>query len=216
MSGSAVEARRKQFAEKLDAPPPRFGARRDENTYTRFNPVLMLGLALAVCVGVAAVYRGGGHADHHELAVRLTVGFLIWAVPVALVVLPVAVRHLARRRALRATAAAVAHSGPGVPAAVDGTQGLLLTDGPALTLLTPGGGSREVAAYAAVAAVCEFTPRHPLWSLPGADLRLADGRWVEIRAVDVRPLLTACAAAGVRVLPAVNVADLRTWGRPAA
>jgi hypothetical protein len=213
MSTSAVERRREQFTELLDAAAPRWGGRPGENTYTRFNPWLMLALALAICVGVTAVYRSGGDAGGEEMILRIRVGFAFWAVPVVLVVLPVGVRHLMRRRSLKVAAAAVPYTGRSrglvMPAAVDGQRGLLVEDGAGLRF-HPRDGPGSAFAYVTIVAACEFIPRHPLWSLPGADLRRSDGGWVEIRGLDVRPLLAACRAAGVRVLPAVNAADLRT------
>ncbi|MFI1097036.1 hypothetical protein [Streptomyces sp. NPDC020917] len=217
MSESAVVARREQFTEKLaelDGPKPRFGVRAYENSYTRFNPGVMLVLALVICVGITLVYRGGGNADSHERAVRLMVGLAFWVVPFVLVVMPVGVRYLLRRSALRRAAAGVPRPGTGLalPAAVDGRKGLLVAEDGGLALHTAEGTRQPVAAWKDIAVACEFTPRHPLWSLAGTDLRMADGTWVEIRAAGVRPLLNACRDAGVRVLPAVNAADLRNWG----
>jgi len=214
MSESAVTSRREQFTEtlaKLDGPKPRFGERAYESSYTMFNPVVMLALALAICVGVTMIYRGGGNADSHERAVRLVVGLAFWVVPFVLVVMPVGVRHLLRRWALRHAAAKVPRSGTGLemPAAVDGRKGLLVAEDGGLTLHTAEGTQQPVASWQDIAVACEFVPRHVLWSLAGTDLRMADGTWVEIRAAKVRPLLRACRAAGVRVLPAVNAADLR-------
>lgn len=215
MSAAAVSARRKQFAEKmaeLDT-TSRFGPRREENTYARLHPALLLVLAFVVCLGVAAIYRNGGRAGHHELLLRFEAGLVIWAVPVVLVVLPCGIRHLLQRRALRVAAAHVRCDGAGiaVPAAIDGHRGLLAAQDHGLVLLTASGGRQQVTPWDGIAVACQFIPRHPLWSLPGADLQLRDGGWVEVRAVDVRPVLGACRKAGVRVLPAVNVIDLRTW-----
>jgi hypothetical protein len=216
MTESAVAARRRRFTEtlaELDKPAPRFGVRPEESSYTRFNPVFMLAVALAVCVGITLVYRGGGHADSHQKAVRLMVGLAFWVVPFVLVVLPVAVRYLLRRAALRRAAAGVPRPAGGLalPAAVDGRRGLLVAGDGGLALHTAEGTQQPVAAWQDIAVACEFVPRHVLWSLSGADLRTADGGWVEIRAADVRPLLAACRGAGVRVLPAVNAADPRNW-----
>src|SRR3954451_17925431 len=97
MSESPMAVRRRKFTKtlaELDGPPPRFGVREEESSYTRFNPFVMLALALAVCVGVTMIYRGGGNADSHERAVRLGVGLAFWVVPFVLVVLPVGVRYL--------------------------------------------------------------------------------------------------------------------------
>jgi hypothetical protein len=217
MSESPVAVRRRKFTKtlaELDGPPPRFGVREEESSYTRFNPFVMLALALAVCVGVTMIYRGGGNADSHERAVRLGVGLAFWVVPFVLVVLPVGVRYLLRRGALRRAAAGVPRPATGlaIPAAVDGRKGLLVAEDGGLALHTPEGSRQPVAAWQDIAVACEFPPRHALWSLAGTDLRTADGNWVEIRAADVRPLLKACRGAGVRVLPAVNAADLRNLG----
>ena len=217
MSESAVTARRKQFTETLatlDGPPPRFGVREEESSYTRFNPILMLLVALVICVGVTLIYRGGGKADSSERAARLMVGLAFWVVPFVLVVMPVGVRHLLRRRSLRHAAHRVPPPATGLalPAAVEGRKGLLVAEDGGLALHTADGTRQPVAAWQDIAVACEFVPRHVLWSLAGTDLRMADGAWVEIRAADVRPLLRACRDAGVRVLPAVNAADLRNWG----
>lgn len=208
--------RRRRFVNRLRKTPDGGVDRPVE--YRRLNPWVLIVVATCVIVGASLIYRGGATQGSSELKARLMFAGIVWAVPMLLVVLPVGLRFLLRKRALEAAGNKVT-----VPtdasftavAEMDGTRGLLVLDSRRLVLLTGSGtGHGKDIALSDIRAACQLRPDHALWCMPGADILLGDGQWIELRAIDISPLLDALGPSGVRVLRCVKSENIfQAWRR---